>query len=81
MTGGQGGPRNSAELYDPMTDTWSLIGNIAIGRSAHTANLLADGTLLITGGYGEDTDNSALAPDFVDHRSVSRTELGFYSTD
>ena len=40
----------SAELYDPATNTWTPAGSMTEGRYYHTATLLLNGDVLITGG-------------------------------
>ncbi|MDH5388643.1 MAG: hypothetical protein OEY06_09355 [Gammaproteobacteria bacterium] len=41
----------TAEIYDPAASTWSTTGDLTIKRSSHTATLLQDGSVLITGGW------------------------------
>jgi hypothetical protein len=41
----------TAELFNPQTQAWSLTGAMAIARDYHSAALLSNGKVLITGGY------------------------------
>ena len=40
----------SAELYNPITNTWLSIVNMNSSRAYHTSNLLSDGKVLVVGG-------------------------------
>ena len=59
VVGGRDGPSGPAvahiEIFDPTVDAtihnpWSFIGNMIHGRYGHTATLLPDGKVLVTGG-------------------------------
>jgi N-acetylneuraminic acid mutarotase len=41
---------SSVEIYDPVSDTWSDLSSLQQARTEHTATLLPDGRVLVTGG-------------------------------
>jgi len=54
VAGGQniGGFLNTAEIYDPVSDSWTPTSNtMGTPRAEHTATVLSDGRVLVTGGY------------------------------
>lgn len=51
---------STAEIYDPRTDIFQATGSLVNARGFHAATLLADGRVLLTGGFVA-TDDSATA--------------------
>ena len=40
----------TAEVFDPVTNTWAWTGSMSVGREEHMSTLLADGRILVSGG-------------------------------
>ena len=57
---------SSAELYVPSSGTFALTGDMALPRRSHAATLLADGTVLITGGGIDNFDNTSPIAELYD---------------
>jgi hypothetical protein len=47
----QGDATKTAEIYDPVTADWSVVGEMAQARLGATATLLKDGRVLVAGGH------------------------------
>lgn len=45
------GWQSRAELYDPVTQVWTLTGSLSVGRFGHVASLLPNGRVLVVGGF------------------------------
>ncbi len=69
VTGGFNGSDeiNTAEIYDPGTDSWSSEMHMITARDAHTATRLDDGRVLVIGGYNGAYLNSTEIYDPANH--------------
>ncbi len=67
----------SCETFDATTGTFTLVGTMTTPRSAHSANLLDDGTVLITGGSnGAGTSAPTTLAEIFDPATNTFTAVG-----
>jgi hypothetical protein len=66
----------SAEIFDPLQESWSSVGDLLSARSAHAAVLLPDGDVLMTGGR-----SAVISRDVVRFRTATRTFVSLGALD
>jgi hypothetical protein len=78
-SGGNGGVLADAEIFSPVTNTWTVTGSMTTPRQNHTATLLLDGTVLVAGGH--DPNGQALVgAEIYDPAAGTWTATGSMST-
>jgi N-acetylneuraminic acid mutarotase len=78
--------QSTVDRYDPVANNWVAANPLAIARERHTATLLPNGKVLVTGGYGgapntlADTGASLASAELFDPATGNWTTTGSMNT-
>ena len=80
VVGGYGESSNkmgiaNAEIFDPSSDSWTVVPNMAFPRWYPTATTLSDGRVLVTGGWKTMEHTNAGIPEIYDPVANTWTQL------
>ena len=80
--GSKGVVAATAEIYDPKSATWHAAARMSVARYHHTAALLADGRVLVAGGWALTTnsDKSLAAAEIYDPTTNTWAATGSMAT-
>lgn len=70
----------TAEIYDPHADQFQSTGSLSMPRGFHTATLLTDGRVLITGGFVAIDDSSTSSAEIYDPATGQFSPAGAMQT-
>lgn len=54
-------PMTRVDRYDPTTGEWTELPDLAVGRAHHTMTVLADGRVLVIGGYDDPSASAVVS--------------------
>ena len=71
---------STAEIYDPRTDEFETTGSLLMPRGFHTATLLLDGRVLVTGGFVAIDESTTASAEIYDPATGQFTAAGTMQT-